>query len=73
MGYNAFIFTKNQNLCLLRPACEVDCVSKPSDDYTVTADTAVYTNHRAPDKLGDSVIYTYKWAICSSLGQVFQL
>lgn len=42
VGYNAFIFTKNQNFRLLRSACEVDFLSKPSDDYTVTVDTAAY-------------------------------
>jgi len=33
---------KNQSFRLLRPACEVDFLSKPSDDYTVTVDTAAY-------------------------------
>jgi len=42
VGYNALIFTKNQNLHLLRPACEVGFLSKPSDDYTLTVDTAAY-------------------------------
>jgi len=42
VGYSSFIFTKNQKFRLLRPACEVDCVSKPSDDYNVTVGTAAY-------------------------------